>query len=384
MAMLKAVEEHPEALKSDIDLTLCGICLASINNPKALPCLHTFCLTCIKEWVQGETDKVKCPLCKEDFSLPPGGVSGLRTNLYVTRLKETQTIKNKVVKKEIKCTFCEKGDDVAVARCTDCKEYLCQDCVNAHRTYKVLRGHNIVSFEDIESQKVDLQKTSVKEYCTKHVGQILWFFCETCGHLICRDCAVVDHPALTHKLVNVEDVSGTYIQKLKGLSSQCQKVSQEVNKAWKAVDEVQGDLDKALENAKKELDLATAKIKSKFLKSLEEERQMISDEIDKIGSQNKSQIKANENSIQSHHLQLERALNTATHVIEKGSPYDLASMYTALTDTLQRLSKLKPVAVDRTLSKVDFEANTFLALVETPKLGIVTSGYNQIRFEKRK
>ena len=381
MALLKSVEEHQEALKSDIDLTLCGICLASITNPKALPCLHTFCLTCIKEWVQGKTDKVKCPLCKENFSLPPGGVSGLKTNLYVTRLKETQTIKCKVAKKA-KCTFCEKSDDVAVARCTDCKEYLCQDCVYAHKTYKVLRGHNVVSFEDTEFHKVDIQKTSVKEYCTKHEGQILWFFCETCSQLICRDCTVVDHPASTHKLVNVEDVSGTHRKKLKKLSFQCQKVAQEVDKARETVDEVQTDLDKALENAKKELDLATVKIKNKFLKSLEEERQMISDEIDKIGSQNKSQIKANEDSVQTQRLQLERALNTATHIIEKGSPYDLASMYTALTDTLQRLSKLKPVAVDKTLSKVDFEGTTLV--VETPKLGIVTSGYNQNCIEKRK
>ena len=61
-----------------------------------------------------------------------------------------------------------------------------------------------------------------------------------------------------------------------------------------------------------------------------------------------------------------------THVTEKGSPYDLAAMYTALTDTLQRLSKMKPISVDETLSIVYFKATT--SSVETLKLGILNDG----------
>ena len=380
MALLKPLENQQEALKSDIELTLCGICLAPINNPKALPCLHTFCLTCIGEWAQGKTDEVKCPLCKEDFLLPPGGVSGLRTNLFVTRLKETQAVKDKVAKEEMKCTFCEKGENIAVATCMDCKEYLCTDCVEAHKTYKILRGHNVVSFEDtsIESQEIVIHKTSAEEFCPKHKDQVMWFFCETCEHLICRDCTVIDHPASTHDLVNVGDVSGTHRQKLKELSSQCQKVAQEVNKAIKAVTEIDSELDEAVTAAKKELDLTTAKIKSKFLRSLEEEQQKISSEIDKAESQHKTQISRDQNSLESQRLQLERALKVATHITEKGSPYDLAAMYTALTDTLQRLCKMEPVGVEKTLSKVNFEATA--SLFETPKLGIVKDSYKVSKF----
>ena len=121
-----------------------------------------------------------------------------------------------------------------------------------------------------------------------------------------------------------------------------------MNKAIKTVTEKDSEHDEADTAAKKELDLTTAKIKSKFLRSLEEEQQKISGEIDKVKSQHKSQISKDQNLLKSQRLQLERALKVAAHITEEGSPYDLANMYTALTDTLQRLGRMKPVAVEKT------------------------------------
>ena len=76
------------------DLTKCGICKETITEPKALPCLHTFCLVCLKEWTQhGDTapsssDMIACPACKKAFSLPDGGVEGLPGNVSATSLME--------------------------------------------------------------------------------------------------------------------------------------------------------------------------------------------------------------------------------------------------------------------------------------------------------
>ena len=76
------------------DLTKCGICKDTITEPKALPCLHTFCLVCLKEWAQhGDTassssDVIVCPACKKTFSLPDEGVEGLPGNVFATSLME--------------------------------------------------------------------------------------------------------------------------------------------------------------------------------------------------------------------------------------------------------------------------------------------------------
>ena len=41
----------------------CGTCLELFQDPRSLPCLHTFCLECIKRTING-SNTFKCPLCR--------------------------------------------------------------------------------------------------------------------------------------------------------------------------------------------------------------------------------------------------------------------------------------------------------------------------------
>ena len=74
--------------KSIMDLIQCKICCEIIENPKALPCLHTYCLDCLLEWTHGTAAKIICPECKESFVLPTQGVLGLPSNFFVAKLRE--------------------------------------------------------------------------------------------------------------------------------------------------------------------------------------------------------------------------------------------------------------------------------------------------------
>ena len=62
------------------DHLTCPICLMKFTKPKALPCLHTFCLGCLTDYVYGrgyETASVfPCPVCRQDVGMPPQGVQG--------------------------------------------------------------------------------------------------------------------------------------------------------------------------------------------------------------------------------------------------------------------------------------------------------------------
>ncbi len=81
------LEEQVE--EKEKDLTHCGICLGPIHDPKDLPCLHSFCMNCLKEWAKDDTQNIHCPVCKEQFALPKEGVAGFRSNFFVIKLKET-------------------------------------------------------------------------------------------------------------------------------------------------------------------------------------------------------------------------------------------------------------------------------------------------------
>ncbi|XP_033726574.1 tripartite motif-containing protein 2-like [Pecten maximus] len=71
----------------------CAICFNPFDRPKALPCLHTFCLDCLRDFVTSRgyesTGKFPCPVCREDTTLPTEGVKGFPDNYYITSLKDT-------------------------------------------------------------------------------------------------------------------------------------------------------------------------------------------------------------------------------------------------------------------------------------------------------
>lgn len=66
----------------------CKLCLSIYNNPKILPCLHSFCLHCLQAYVRKFPDNLKdrklvCPICQEYNALPGNGVKGLLDNTVI-------------------------------------------------------------------------------------------------------------------------------------------------------------------------------------------------------------------------------------------------------------------------------------------------------------
>jgi len=84
------------------DITTCSICFEDFNSPRALPCLHTFCLGCLqghcKDKLPGSA--AKCPLCREKFKIPEKGLEGLQVNFFLQKLidsKQKSKISGKVL-----------------------------------------------------------------------------------------------------------------------------------------------------------------------------------------------------------------------------------------------------------------------------------------------
>ncbi|XP_066300612.1 uncharacterized protein [Branchiostoma lanceolatum] len=69
------------------DLT-CPICTQVLSEPKALPCLHTYCCRCLLqlEANSAQTEQFPCPECRQTVILPERGVRGLPTNFMVANV----------------------------------------------------------------------------------------------------------------------------------------------------------------------------------------------------------------------------------------------------------------------------------------------------------
>ncbi|KAL3861769.1 hypothetical protein ACJMK2_007790 [Sinanodonta woodiana] len=63
----------------------CGICMNSIKNPKVISCHHSFCNTCLEDYlrVNLHNSRFDCPICRTNVELPSERVPGLEANVYV-------------------------------------------------------------------------------------------------------------------------------------------------------------------------------------------------------------------------------------------------------------------------------------------------------------
>jgi hypothetical protein len=158
------------------DLLTCTICLETLKVPKYLPCLHTFCETCIHTYItsseKGDTSTgFKCPICCQLVSFEEkGGKSEtwskqLPGNRFVLSLLN----RNAIIKSEKLCSSCErnKKSNKAISWCIVCEEAYCETCENWHKSFKLLSQHSMIQIKDIKESNIDSCISGVVA-CTEH------------------------------------------------------------------------------------------------------------------------------------------------------------------------------------------------------------------------
>ncbi|XP_056451487.1 tripartite motif-containing protein 3b isoform X2 [Gadus chalcogrammus] len=141
----------PVVRQIDKQFLVCSICLDRYHNPKVLPCLHTFCESCLQNYIPPESLTLSCPVCRQTSILPEKGVSALQNNFFITNLME-------VLQRDPECSREE-------------------DCPAASGT---------------------------PLSCPNHEGKVMEFYCESCETAMCLDCTEGEHRE--HVTVPLRDV----------------------------------------------------------------------------------------------------------------------------------------------------------------------------------
>jgi tripartite motif-containing protein 71 len=113
----------------------CPICLDKFNQPKLLPCQHTFCLTpCLVNLVDRQTRRLKCPECRTTHLLPLNGVEQFPNNLTIMGFLDldlSQVERNSTSITSDKCSLCSQRRENLI-KCLDCSKMFCCDCKVTH------------------------------------------------------------------------------------------------------------------------------------------------------------------------------------------------------------------------------------------------------------
>uniref|UniRef100_A0AAY4ELT3 RING-type E3 ubiquitin transferase n=1 Tax=Denticeps clupeoides TaxID=299321 RepID=A0AAY4ELT3_9TELE len=157
-ASREAGSTSPVVRQIDKQFLVCSICLDHYHNPKVLPCLHTFCESCLQNYIPPQSLTLSCPVCRQTSILPEKGVAALQNNFFITNLME-------VLQRNPECSPPEACSVLESVSAAAAGKPLC---------------------------------------CPNHEGKVMEFYCESCETAMCLDCTEGEHRE--HVTVPLRDV----------------------------------------------------------------------------------------------------------------------------------------------------------------------------------
>ena len=184
----------------------CSVCMNTFTDPKQLPCLHSFCLHCLKgiQRTSGHRDIILCPECRRECRVSSGNLNELPTDFRINSLLDVLAIQtcNTI---GAKCGNCENRK-AKCFYCFQCCAFWCEDCITAHNILRANKVHRVLALKDFQYE--DLQEVLKRPaFCQKrhHEKKVLEFFCKDCEVAVCSSCVPTLHNG--HTLVELEEAA---------------------------------------------------------------------------------------------------------------------------------------------------------------------------------
>ena len=238
----------------------CSVCLQVFQDPRNLPCGHTFCLRCI----QNISNRL-CSLCKRKWSLPANGLQDLPKNFIVENcITSLPSISH--------CAVAGNSSHGAVKfLCIDCWDPLCDKCGQGHtQCNRLTQNHVVKLISEVDQSDIELHNRQKALLCNQHKDKAIEFYCTNCDMFVCCSCYILFHNK--HDCISVEEADAKLCSKL---DDSVKKFQANINLSEKMVKEatqskktLENDRYTFLEAVKALIDDVKAKLQIEFEKIL--------------------------------------------------------------------------------------------------------------------
>ncbi|XP_030853452.1 tripartite motif-containing protein 45-like [Strongylocentrotus purpuratus] len=334
----------------------CGICRGRYNDPRLLPCLHTYCMSCLQgleshvlfyrddgsdtsslssmlSHLGNKASAIMCPACGTEVELSKGGLGVFPVDFMAQRILVLDSLNPN--SSNLICDLCTDNSK-AISRCVECMVNVCGFCVQAHKRQRKTAGHGVISLH--EAQRQGTTQIHCPVHCPKHTQEELKFFCETCDQPVCRECCLVEHRE--HLVEYTEDVAEHHARVIANLISRLQPHMQAIMAGKAASEHLECMIKERGEQVKCEVNHYF----DNFIQALQSHRQSLVTQIGQV-------CDTRSKSLQSQRIQLQQILTDMEHSSR------LASQ--ALADSNNKeLMSIKPLISQRLchLNRISYQS----------------------------
>lgn len=325
-------------IKSQLrSITECSICSETFVDPRILPCVHTYCLRCIKDFSRNKRagDLLACPLCRQEFPIPTNGVDTLPKNFLMEQLKDIAAIA------KTDCAGCSSETDPSarvpgVMYCVECQQSFCKSCSAVHKRMSVSRSHELVGVDEDEKLRLAIAK-STTAFCGKHDSETLKQFCTDCQTVTCVKCAVESHQS--HRCSDMDEVVGEFRRRIASDVTGATRASVKCGELLQKLEK-----DKAELNGKVEVIQTEIRQRAEQLKvEIDREKVRLLQEVVFCSGKRAKQIGQVINEVEQHKSLTDGLANYAEELVRKGTAKDILQQTSNIHGRAVELSNLNAV-----------------------------------------